>query len=133
VLASALGALGLGGECECEPPEETTGLRSFWFSCQFLFTALALSYVQGMSYWLRSRFRAPAASRQIGIVIEKSNPSLALYLGRALYCLQKQQVSFIVLRARGLIFRNAYAWHGCGFEWLREQGINLQRKENNGL
>jgi len=86
-----------------------------------------------MSYWLRSRFRAPAASRQIGIVIEKSNPSLALYLGRALYCLQKQQVSFIVLRARGLIFRNAYAWHGCGFEWLREQGINLQRKENNGL
>lgn len=67
-----------------EPPEETTGSRSFlgflpvfvYHSGVYVNELLAFEPLRGAS----------AAPRQIAIVIEKSNFSLSR--GRALYCLQ---------------------------------------------
>lgn len=76
-------ALGLLGVREREPPEETTGFEKFLV---FLPVFVYRSYVRRMSYWLLSRFRAPAAPRQIGIVIEKNNLSLSISVVHYIAC-----------------------------------------------
>jgi hypothetical protein len=133
-----------GNKVECSPALAALGLgvrttrgnnwleKFLVFLPVFVYRALALVCAGNELLASQSRFRAPAASRQIGIVIEKSNATLPLSRS-CIILLAKTTGEFYCSASERTYFPQCMCMDVGLNKWLREQGINLQRKENNGL